>query len=184
MNPAFEDALAARLLWGKYIVLARIEGCEEQAEQAEQAAIDAVHDLASNDVLKLRHYGPHAPVILQFVPHLADQYNMAHEHYTEAYYENFHKGFIGSIQADWLAPVKPLELPYTKWLVAVDQYIAEQLGGSLEDAGVVSYSQPRALMGAWSDRLAPEAAGAAVLAEYRAKQGHVGLADLAADWEC
>lgn len=75
-------------------------------------------------------------------------------------------------------------MPYTKWLVAVDQYIAELLGGSLEDARVVSYSQPRALMGAWSDRLAPEAAGAAVLAEYQAKQGHVSLAAMAADWEC
>jgi hypothetical protein len=184
MNPAFEEALAARLLWGKYIVLARIEECEEQAEQAKQAAIDAVHDLASNDVLMHRRYGPRAPVILQFVPNLADQYNVAHEHYTEAYYENFHKGFVGSVQADWLPPVKPLELPYTKWLVAVDQYIAEQLGGSLEDAGVVSYSQPRALMGAWSDHLAPEAAGAAVLAEYLTKQGHVGLAAMADDWEC
>lgn len=114
MNPAFEKALAARSLWINVAVFSSIEGCDSQAEEALQEAYDAVHQLASDDVLIHRHYGPRAPLLLLDVPELAEQYNLAHELYTELYYENYRNGSIGQISAGWLKPASPLDQPYTK----------------------------------------------------------------------
>lgn len=85
MNPAFQEALAVRLLW---VDVATVESIEELADQtgtAMQAAYEAVHRLASNDVLTYRHYGSKAPRVLQDVPILAAQYTLAYLLHAELY---------------------------------------------------------------------------------------------------
>jgi len=126
MNLAFQEALAARLLWVDVVVVDCIEGSEGQLEKAIQAAYDAVHELASNDVLMYRHYGPRAPQMLLDIPELADQYNLAHEAYTQSYHTNYHHGDM-VLEAKWLAPVTPLALPYSEWICLVSKRVRELL---------------------------------------------------------
>ncbi|EPH0299208.1 hypothetical protein P4126_33395 [Pseudomonas aeruginosa] len=165
MNLAFEKALAARSLWINVAVLSSIEGCEPQAEEALQSAYDAVHQLASDDVLIHRHYGPRAPLLLLDVPELAEQYNLAHELYTELYYENYRNGSIGQLSAGWLNPASPLDLPYTKWLVAVDMQVAALMETSCSQVAEATQGQAKTLLLAWSWGIdADEAAEAVVLA--------------------
>jgi hypothetical protein len=127
MNPAFEEALTARLRWVDVVVLSGIPGFEEQAEEAIQAAYDAVHALASKDVLIYQHYGPRAPSLLLDVPELADQYNLAHEVFTECYHRNAATGSLGEVSAAWLFPREPLGLPYSKWLASVQSHLASMM---------------------------------------------------------
>ncbi|EKT4528352.1 hypothetical protein [Pseudomonas asiatica] len=134
MNLAFQEALAARLLWVDVVVVDCIGGSEDQLEKAIQAAHDAVHKLAENDVLIYRHYGPRAPHMFLDIPELADQYNLAHEAYTQSYYTNYHDGDL-VLDAKWLAPAAPLALPYSEWIRAVNSRVRE-----LED-GECSYLQ-------------------------------------------
>lgn len=108
MNPAFQEALAARLLWINVAAFAGVEGCEAQTEAALEAVYNAVHDLASNDVLTYRHYGPRVPIVLQDIPELADQYSLAHELYKELHQTNVQSGSIGRLSASWLN-AKPLD---------------------------------------------------------------------------
>lgn len=150
MNRAFEEALAARLLWVNVVALASTEECQAQTEAAIQAAYDAVHELASNDVLIYRHYGPRAPLMLQDVPVLADQYNLAHELYTELYHTNYLNGSIGSLSAGWLAPAAPLDLPYSKWMSAVTMRMAELMGVSFEQVSAASRDHGRPMLLGWS----------------------------------
>lgn len=150
MNPAFEEALAVRLLWVDVVALASIEECKAQTEAAIQAAYDAVHELASNDVLMYRHYGPRAPLMLQDVPVLADQYNLAHELYTELYHTNYLNGSIGTLSTGWLAPAAPLDLPYSKWLSAVTMRIAEIMGVTFDQVSAASRVQDRLMLLGWS----------------------------------
>lgn len=154
MNLAFEGALAARLRWIDVVVLSGIPGREVQAEEALQAAYDAVHALASNDVLIYQHYGPRAPLLLLDVPELADQYNLAHEVYTECYYRNAATGSLGELSAAWLIPREPLELPYSKWLASVQSHLARlmrvpcpQVWGSINR---VSGQSGKHLLHCWS----------------------------------
>lgn len=170
MNPAFQEALAARMLWINVAAFAGIEGCEDQVEAALQAAYDAVHELASNDVLTYRHYGPRAPILLQDVPELADQYNLAHEVYTELYFTNFHNGSIGTLSAGWLKPEPPEPVPYTKWLASVDTAL-----GQLTDSpvGTVSHLREghyRTVMYAWSRGDSPVETAEECLAAYECNQ--------------
>lgn len=116
---AFGDALRARLLWIDVVVFERIDGCDDLADAARGAAYDAVHQLASNDVLMYQHYGPRTPLVLMDVEELADQYNLSHELYTELYHKNFHAGSIEHIQEQWKVPAEPLSVPYSQWYVAV-----------------------------------------------------------------
>ncbi|QOD01573.1 hypothetical protein IYR97_23940 (plasmid) [Pseudomonas fulva] len=124
MNLAFKEALAARLLWVDVVVVDCIGGSKEQFEEAIQGAYDAVHKLASNDVLIYRHYGPRAPQLFLDIPELANQYNLAHEAYTESYYTNYHDGDL-VLEANWLAPAPPLDLPYSAWILAVNNRVRE-----------------------------------------------------------
>lgn len=149
MNPAFKEALAARLLWVDVVVFESMEGCEARTEAAVQAAYDAVHQLASNDVLMYRHYGPRAPLLLQDVPELADQYNLAHEVYTELYHTNYHNGSIGTLSAHWQAPAEPLAVPYSKWLAAVTIRVAELMISPISHAEAM-VGQSKHLLVAWS----------------------------------
>lgn len=189
MNPAFEKALAARSLWIDVAVLSSIEGCEAQAEEALQAAYDAVHQLASDDVLIHRHYGARAPLLLLDVPELADQYNLAHELYTELYYENYRNGSIGHLSAGWLKPASPLDQPYTKWLVAVDKQVAALMEISYSQVAEATQGQAKTLLLAWSRGMdADEAAEAVIQAHWEDTQDTYASieADLWAGWreEC
>lgn len=170
MNTAFQEALAARLLWVDVVVFASIDGCEVQTENALQAAYDAVHELASNDVLTYRHYGPRAPLLLQDVPELADQYNLAHEVCTELYFKNYQNGSIGKLSASWLKPATPLEQPYTKWLAAVDTHVAGLMGVTVGNASVVTTGQSVPLMRAWSRGEAPAETAEEVHAAYECQK--------------
>nr|WP_011923046.1 hypothetical protein [Pseudomonas fluorescens]CAM96270.1 hypothetical protein pQBR0238 [Pseudomonas fluorescens SBW25] len=150
MNPAFEEALAARLLWINVAALAGIEGCEAQTEAALEAAYNAVHDLASNDVLTYRHYGLSAPLLLQDVPELADQYNLAYELYTELYCTNLQNGSVGKLSASWLKPEPHEQIPYTKWLAAVDSAIALLMGTPVGTTAHIRKGHYRTVMHEWA----------------------------------
>lgn len=154
MNPAFEEALIARLRWVDVVVLSGIPGFEEQAEEAIQAAYDAVHALASNDVLIYQHYGPRAPSLLLDVPELAEQYNLAHEVFTECYHRNAAAGALGEFSQAWLFPREPLELPYSKWLAAVQSHLASMMGVPCPQVWVainkVSGGSAKFLLKGWS----------------------------------
>lgn len=166
MNAAFQEALAARLLWLDVVVLENIEGCEAQTEAALQAAFDAVHELASNDVLTYRHYGPKAPLLLQDVPELADQYSLAHELYSELYFTNYHNGSLGKLPASWQTPAAPLALPYSQWLAAVTVKLAAMMevpGCAVAEA---TKGQTKTLLITWSQGLSVEDAAEAVHEVY------------------
>jgi hypothetical protein len=83
MNPSFEAALTARLLWIDVICLGGIEGVEEAVTAAVQAACEAVNDLAACEVFGRSHYGPNVPLLLQDVPQLAMHYLTTYESYIE-----------------------------------------------------------------------------------------------------
>ena len=170
MNPAFQEALAARLLWVDVVVLEQIEGSDAQLEAALQAAYDAVHELASNDVLTYRHYGPRAPLLLQDVPELADQYNLAHELYTELFYENYHNGSLGALSAKWLQPAKPLDLPYTQWLAAVDMNVAGLMGIPCSQAAIATSGHSKTLLICWSNGRQPKSTAEDVVDCYEFDQ--------------
>lgn len=170
MNPAFQEALAARLQWIDVIVLEGIEGGEQALELALQAAYDAVHELASNDVLKYRHYGPKAPLLLLDVPELAEQYNLAYEVYTDLYHKNYHAGEIDGLDPDWLVPAEPLTLPYSKWVVEVTRRLAwlcDEAGTRSEDA---IQDQAHTLHKAWTEGEAPDLAAGLVHAAYECEK--------------
>lgn len=170
MNPAFQEALAARMLWVDVVVLVQIEGCAAQVEAALQASYDAVHELASNDVLTYRHYGPRAPLLLQDVPELADQYNLAHELYSELFYENYHNGSLGALSRKWLKPAKPLDLPYTKWLAAVDMNVAELMGIPCTQAARATSGHSKTLLFCWSNGREPMSTAEDVVDCYKMDQ--------------
>jgi len=170
MNPAFQEALAARMLWVDVVVLEQIEGSAAQVEAALQAAYDAVHELASKDVLTYRHYGPRAPLLLQDVPELADQYNLAHELYSELFYENYHNGSLGALSTKWLKPSKPLDLPYTKWLAAVDMNIAELMGIPCSQAAMATNGHSKTLLFCWSNGREPKSTAEDVVDCYEMDQ--------------
>lgn len=79
MNSSFELALTARLLWIDVICLIGIEGVEEAATAALEAALGAVDDLAECEVFDRSRYGPNVPSLLQDVPRLAAHYLTAYE---------------------------------------------------------------------------------------------------------
>ncbi|MBM5458735.1 hypothetical protein H8F21_14300 [Pseudomonas sp. P66] len=164
MNPAFQEALAARLLWVDVEVLAGMEGFEAQTDDAVQAAYDAVHELASNEVLMHRHYGPRAPLMFQDLPELADQYNLAHEVYTQLYYNNYHAGEL-ALSSTWLEPAKPLDLPYSKWLVAVQARVSE-LKGDLFTQAEPNEREVCPWLMAWGRALDVEEAAQGVIRHY------------------
>ncbi|MBM5458710.1 hypothetical protein H8F21_14170 [Pseudomonas sp. P66] len=166
MNPAFQEALAARLLWVDVVALESIEGCEARTEAALQAAYDAVHALASNDVLTYRHYGPRAPLLLQDVPELADQYNLAHELYTELYFTNYQNGSIGTLSEHWLKPGVPLAQPYSQWLAAVTTHIAQLMGVTCSQASDATSGQTKCLLLAWGRGEPVQESAVAVLEAY------------------
>lgn len=170
MNPAFQEALAARLLWVDVVVLEQIEGSDAQVEAALQAAYDAVHELASNDVLTYRHYGPRAPMLLQDVPELADQYNLAHELYSELFYENYNNGSLGSLSAKWLNPAKPLDLPYTQWLAAVEMNVAGLMGIPCSQVAVATSGHSKILLSCWSNGRLPQDTAEDVVDSYEFQQ--------------
>ncbi|HEQ0022050.1 TPA: hypothetical protein VDW60_005671 [Pseudomonas aeruginosa] len=166
MNPAFAQALAASSLWINVAVLSSIEGCDSQAEEALQEAYDAVHQLASDDVLIHRHYGPRAPLLLLDVPELAEQYNLAHELYTELYYENYRNGSIGQLSASWLKPEAPLGMPYTRWLAAIDTRVAALLDVPFQQAAEATKGHAKTLLLAWSQGISPSEAAEVVVDAY------------------
>lgn len=155
MNPAFQEALAARLLWINVAAFAGIEGCEAQTEAALEAAYNAVHDLASNDVLTYRHYGPCVPIMLQDIPELADQYSLAHELYTELHETNVKSGSIGRLSASWLQPEPHEHFPYTSWLAAVDMAIAQLMDARVGTVAHIRQGHYRTVMHQWSHGESP-----------------------------
>ncbi|MCK1788933.1 hypothetical protein [Pseudomonas violetae] len=166
MNPAFQEALAARLQWTSVIVLDGMERSEPALELALQAAYDAVHELASNDVLKHRHYGPRAPLLLLDVPELAEQYNLAYELYAELYHRNYHAGELGGSGPDWLEPAEPIALPYSEWSVEVTGRLAllcSESGLRSEDA---IQGQALTLLRSWTEGETPGHAADLVHAAY------------------
>lgn len=166
MSPAFQEALAARLKWVDVVVLAGIVGCEEQTEVALQAAFDAVHELASNDVLTYQHYGPRAPLLFADVVELADQYNLSHELYTELYHANYHNGSIGALAACWKAPAEPLPVPYSKWLARVSMHLGDLMGLPCWKATHATSGQGETLLLAWSRAMEPAEAANEVRDAY------------------
>lgn len=160
MNSAFQEALAARLLWIDVVAFESIEGCEALTETALQASYDAVHALASNDVLTYRHYGPRAPLLLHDVPELAEQYNLAHEVYTELYFTNYHNGSLGELSASWLPPAAPLDKPFSRWSAEVTALLADLMELPCSRVSDATTGQAKTLLLAWSRGMdALEAAG-------------------------
>ncbi|WP_439126240.1 MAG: hypothetical protein ACNJA3_28130 (plasmid) [Pseudomonas rhizophila] len=170
MNPAFQEALAARLLWINVAAFAGIEGCEAQTEAALEAAYEAVHQLASNDVLTYRHYGSRAPILLQDVPELADQYNLAHELYTELYCTNRSNGSVGSLSDWWLQPEPHEYFPYTKWLAAVDIALAQLMDARVGTVAHIRQGHYRKVMHEWSRGILPVETATGCLEAYECNQ--------------
>ncbi|WP_409286817.1 hypothetical protein [Pseudomonas guariconensis] len=127
MNPAFQEALAARLLWVDVAAMDSVEEFADQTGPVLQAAFDAVHRLAANDVLTYRHYGAEAPRMLQDVPLLAAQYTLAHQVYTELYVTNFEQGKAGALSEAWMNP--STRQAFSQWVaeatLAMEVEIAE-----------------------------------------------------------
>lgn len=170
MNPAFQEALSARMLWVNVAAFAGIEGCEAQTEAALQAAYDAVHELASNDVLKYRHYGPAAPTLLQDVPELADQYRLAHELFTELHTANTLNGSAGKLSASWLNDSPHEGMPFTKWLAIVDMAIAQVSNLVVGTAGYLRQGHYRAVMHDWAQGEPPTNTAEQCVAAYVCEQ--------------
>jgi hypothetical protein len=177
MNAAFREALAARFLWTDYLVLAAVGESEAQIDAAYQASFDAVAELASNDVLSHRHYGPVAPHLLQDVPLLEDHYNLAYEMYSELYYKNYHDGSIEVMQSHWLAPVKPLDLPYSQWFVAVTRAIADLMQMTCAEAAVATFSFDEDFFHSWRNQDLPAVAAQTVYESYQRYIAGLSIAD-------
>lgn len=177
MNAAFREALAARFLWTDYLVLEAVGASEAQIDTAYQASCNAVSDLASNDVLSHRHYGPVAPLLLQDVPLLEDHYNIAYEMYSELYYKNYHDGSIEVMQPHWLAPVKPLDIPYSQWVAAVTRGIADLMQKSCSEAAVATFSFDDEFFQCWRNRDLPAAAAQTVYESYQRHIAGLSISD-------
>lgn len=85
MNRAFEAALAARLLWLNVRCFEGIDGLDTEVEAATQAAYDAVHELALDEVITWQHYGANVPPLLRDVPQLAEHYTRTYELYRDGF---------------------------------------------------------------------------------------------------
>ncbi|MGE8063915.1 hypothetical protein [Pseudomonas sp. NPDC089569] len=164
MNQAFQEALAARLRWIDVVAFENIEGCEAMVEAALQASYEAVHQLAANDVLMHRYYGPKAPQLLLDVPELADQYELAHEVYTDL--TNHKNGSIGKLSAAWMTQAVPMIQPHSKWLAAVSVQLATRIQGSALTVDDVIKGHARILLLTWSEGLSVEEAANEVLETY------------------
>ncbi|QHF00410.1 hypothetical protein LCG56_28885 (plasmid) [Pseudomonas cannabina pv. alisalensis] len=167
MNAAFREALAARFLWTDYLVLEAVGESEAQIDAAYQASFDAVAELASNDVLSHRHYGPVAPRLLQDVPLLEDHYNLAYEVYSEIYYKTYHDGSIEEMQSHWLPPAKPMDFPYSQWVAAVNRGIADLMGKTCSEAAVATISFDEDFFPPWRNKELPTVAAHNVYASYQ-----------------
>lgn len=167
MNAAFREALAARFLWTDYLVLEAVGASEAQIEAAYQASFNAVAELASNDVLSHRHYGPVAPRLLQDVPLLEDHYNLAHEVYSEIYYKTYHDGSIEVMQSHWRPPVKPTDFPYSQWVAAVTRGIAELMRKTCSEAAVATISFDEDFFPSWRNKELPTVAARKLYASYQ-----------------
>lgn len=162
MSPAFEKALAARLLWIEVAALDGLDGCEDRREQAIQAAFDVVHGLAADEVLGDRHYGPRAPLVLVDVPELAEQYNLAYEVQLECYWNNYQEGG----ETFGPAPEKPQAVTYSQWLQSVMRLLAQRMGTTTIRAMVATLGQGSVGQEAWSRAHSPEDAAAATHLAY------------------
>lgn len=162
MSPAFEKALAARLLWINVKALEGIEGCEAMHEQAIATAYDAVHALVNHEVLVEEHYGPRAPILLLDAPELADQYNLAYEVTSQVYYTNYHNAEPGDPILNGQVPDAPLAVQYTQWLGAVTRESAMRMGVTCTRAHVITNGLGSVIQEGWTWGLSPaEAASAA-----------------------
>jgi hypothetical protein len=74
MNPSFEAALAARLLWIDVRCFEGIRGLENEMEAAVNAAYAAVDQLAVSETWGVQRYGENVPPLLRDVPQLAERY--------------------------------------------------------------------------------------------------------------
>lgn len=162
MSPAFEKALAARLLWINVKALEGLEGCEEQHEQAINTAYEAVHALVTHEILVEEHYGPRAPLLLVDAPELADQYNLAYEVTSQVYYTNYHNAEPGDPILNSPKPDEPLAVPYTQWLGAVTREAAKRMGVTCTRAHVITKDIGSVIQESWTWGLsAAETASAA-----------------------
>lgn len=142
MNPAFQEALAVRLLW---VDVAAVESIEELADQtgtAMQAAYEAVHRLASNDVLTYRHYGSKPPRVLQDVPMLAAQYTLAYLLCSELYLTHSVAWLKSSVRQSFTAWVSDLTREITV-AIAESEY-------NMDFTDLVS-GHEKAMLRSWSD---------------------------------
>ncbi|MFK3607894.1 hypothetical protein PVE_R2G0591 [Pseudomonas veronii 1YdBTEX2] len=178
MNAAFREALAARFLWTDYLVLEAIGASEPQIDTAYQTACNAVDELASNDVLSHRHYGPVAPLLLQDVPLLEDHYNLAYQMYSELYYKNYHDGSIEVMQSHWLPPVKPLDLPYSQWFAAVTRAIADLMQMTCSEAAVATFSFDEDFFHSWRNQDLPAVAAEKIHESYKLHISGLGKIEL------
>lgn len=84
MNPSFEAALVARLLWMDVCCLKHIGGLETDITAAVEVAYEAVDQLAVMETGALFRYGTSVPPLLQDVPELAARYKATFEGILEA----------------------------------------------------------------------------------------------------
>jgi len=177
MNAAFQEALAARLLWVDVVAFERITGCEDMAQKALQVAFEAVQSLALSDVLSHRHYGLHAPLVLQEVPELAYQYSLAHEIYTDHYFKKPQKDWNRTLWACDVLRNSPSLIPYCEWLAEVTMRLTDLMQVPTTEVAEATSGQTNTLFIAWSKGLPAAQAAAEV------HQEHVLLLEETKLWE-
>ncbi|RBB97353.1 hypothetical protein C3E97_028265 [Pseudomonas sp. MWU12-2115] len=84
MNPSFEVALAARLLWMDVRCLEHVGGLDADIKAAVEAAYEAVDQLAVMETGALYRYGSSVPPLFLDVPELATRYKVTFEGILEA----------------------------------------------------------------------------------------------------